>query len=152
SRMLCLPEVNNLNSCQIPPNVQNQASAQKAQLLTLWRAGEHTPAEARQKFLGRCRHFGVSREQQNAIAKLFGNWDANGAAAEAKIDKLKANVGGRKPRKLTPAERKKFGLLWTGELQRDVTQDGAFGNRCTKESPRFLTSSARVVTPFSKKR
>jgi 5-methylcytosine-specific restriction endonuclease McrA len=125
-RIAYLAAVNNLSVCEIPPYRQNLTSAQKAQLLTVWRAGEHNPAEARQKFLGRCRHFGISREKQNEIAKLFENWDANGAAAEAKIDKLKANVGGRKPRKLTPAEREKFGLLWTGELQRDVTQDGAF--------------------------
>ena len=127
-RIAYLAAVNNLSVCEIPPYRQNLTSAQKAQLLTLWRAGEHNPAEARQKFLGRCRHFGVSREKQNAIAKLFGNWDANGAAAEAKIDKLKANVGGRKP----PFDRARSGNV---DAEETVTpmEGGEISSGCAAE-------------------
>ena len=132
-RIAYLAAVNNLKVCEIPPYSKQLAPAQKAQLLALWRAGEQNAADARQKFLGCSRHFGVPREKQNEIAKLFDDWHANGAIAEAKINKLSARVAGQKPRKLIAAEGEKFEHLWTGELQPNVSQDSAFWKSLHKE-------------------
>lgn len=132
-RTAFLAAVNNLRVCEIPPYSRQLAPAQKAQLLGLWRSGEQNAAEARQKFLGCCRHFGVLREKQNEIAKLFGDWRVNSALAEAKINKLWSRIAGQKPRKLTADEREKFERLWTGELQPNLSQDNAFWKSLHKQ-------------------
>lgn len=121
-----LAAVNNLRVWEIPPSSRVLASWQKERLRSIWQEGIRNPVQARQKFLGLCRLFGVRKDKQQEFACLFDAWATNGGEFEKGLKTLRSQVSGQKARPLTADERKKFEELWTGELRDSVSQDGAF--------------------------
>jgi len=121
-----LAAINNLRVWEIPPSSRLLAGWQKERLRSIWHEGSSNPKEAKQKFLGLCRLFGIRKDKQQEFASLFDAWAANGGEFEKQLKTLRSQVSGQKARPLTADERKKFEELWTGELKEDVSQDGVF--------------------------
>lgn len=121
-----LAAVNNLRVWEIPPQSRGLGPQEQDQVIKLWQQAETNPQEARQRFLGLCRHLGVTGDKQREIAKLFDDWKTHNDEAPKRIRRLRVKLSGKKPRRLLPLEQAKFEQLWTGLFQKSVTEDSDF--------------------------
>ncbi len=146
-----LAAVNNLRVYEVPPSSAHLAKERKGRLADLWQEGLKNPAEARQRFLNSCRHFGIPKDKQREFAGLFDNWRAGSEEANQKIKNLHVKLVGQKPRKLTKEESKKFEDIWKKDVpQENVSQDNQFWKNLSQKVSEVFTELRKGGHPVIK--